>query len=79
MEQSGFEETGIYITRRQNTVAQYITMQPILDLYEQSVWRTGYWVSWRWCEQEGIYLEGSKKRAAEDSDREEYKCGEEAV
>ena len=42
---AGFEEIGLYITRRKNTVAQYIAMRPILDLCEQSVWSTGAWVS----------------------------------
>ena len=36
MMESGFEGIGTYITRRQNTVAQYIAMQPILDLCERS-------------------------------------------
>ena len=39
MEEAGFEEIELYITRRQNTVAQYIATQPIMDLCEQSVWR----------------------------------------
>ena len=28
-------------------------------------------MSWRWWEQDGLYLEGNKKRAALESDREE--------
>ena len=51
--------------RRQNTVAQYIAMQPILDLCERSTWRHRARVSWRWWEQAGIDLEGANKRAAE--------------
>ena len=34
MREAGFEEIRKPIIRRQNTVAQYITMRPILDLYE---------------------------------------------
>ena len=34
IEEAGFKEIGFYITRRQNTVAQYIVTQPILDLCE---------------------------------------------
>ena len=32
MEEACFEDIGVYITRRQNTVAQYIETRPILDL-----------------------------------------------
>ena len=38
----------VNVTRRQNTFAQYLATQPIMDLCEQSVWRKGAWVSWRW-------------------------------
>ena len=34
IEEAGFKEIGVYITRRQNTVAQYIVTQQILDLCE---------------------------------------------
>ena len=44
MEEAGFEEIGVYVTRRQNTFAQYIMTQPILDLCEKYVRRTGAWV-----------------------------------
>ena len=50
---------------RQNTIAQYITTRPIIDLYDRSDKRLGAKVSWRWWEQAGIDLEGAKKRAAE--------------
>ena len=42
MEEAGFEDIGFYITRKQNTVAQYIAKRPILELYERSIWRLGY-------------------------------------
>ena len=58
MEEAGFKEIGVYFMRRQNTVTQYIATQPILDLCEKSVWRTGAWVSQRWWDQEGLDLEG---------------------
>ena len=48
MAEADFEEIGVYVTRRQNMVAQYISTQTILDLYEGSVQRPGDWVSWRW-------------------------------
>ena len=60
MEEAGFENIGVYITRIQITATQYIMTRPILDLYEQSVHRTGAWVSRRWWDQKGIDLEGDR-------------------
>ena len=37
MEYAGFEEIGAYILKRSNTVAQYITTRPILELYKKTV------------------------------------------
>ena len=73
MEEKGFEEIGVYITRRQNTVTQYIATRLILDLCEQSIWRPGAWVSWKWWEKEGIDLEGSRRAAAAEEGEKE-KC-----
>ena len=53
------------VTRRQNTVVQYIATRSILDLCERSTQRPGVRASWRWWEQAGIYLYEAKKRAAE--------------
>ena len=39
MEGAGFEDIGVCIKKRQNTVAQYIVTRPILDLCEQSIQR----------------------------------------
>ena len=52
------------ITRRHNTVAQYIATRPILDLCEQATRRPGARVSQRWWEKVRIYLEGARKQAA---------------
>ena len=71
MEEAGFGEIGVNITRRKNAVAQYIATRPILDLCERSGQRPGDWVSWRWWEHEGIDIEGDMDRAVADSDREE--------
>ena len=60
MVEAGFEEIFIYITRRHNKIAQYITTRPILDLCERSVWRAVLWVSWWWWYQEGLYMKGGK-------------------
>ena len=64
----GFDRIRTYITRRHNTVAHYIVPQPILDLCVQYTWSLGARVSLRWWEQDGLYLEGAKKRAAAESD-----------
>ena len=45
MVEASFEGIGEYVTGRQNTVAQYISTQPILDLCERSDWRPGVWVA----------------------------------
>ena len=60
-------------------VAQYIMKRPILELCERSVRKTGAWVSWRWWEQEGLDLEGTKEIAAAESDGEEAQCKEEGM
>ena len=41
IEEAGFEEIEVYVTRSQNKFAQYIAMLPILDLCERSVRRPG--------------------------------------
>ena len=67
MAEAGFEGIGSYVTRRHNTVAQYIATRPIMDLCERSTWSPGARVSWWWWwEQEGLYLEGADMRAAEE-------------
>ena len=78
MAESGFEGIGTYITRRQNTVVQYIATQTIMNLYERSAWRPGDRVSRMRWEQDELDLEGAKKRveAAAELDRAE-KIGEE--
>ena len=71
MGEAGFKGIKKSITRRQNTIAQYIATRPILDLCERSAQWSGARVSRRWWEQAGIDLEGEKKRVIEavtDSD-----------
>ena len=75
--ESGFEGIGTYITRSQNMFAQYIATRLILDLCERSARRPGERMSWRWWEQDGLYVEGAKKILAElDGDE---AIGKEAV
>ena len=45
--EAGLEGIRKLVTRRQNTVAQYIAKQPILYLCEQATRRPGARVSWR--------------------------------
>ena len=65
MREAGFKEIRQSITRRQNTVAQYIATRPIPDLCEQATQRLGERVSRRWWEHEGIDLVKAKGRTAE--------------
>ena len=64
MREAGFEGIRKSVTRRQNTIVQYIATRPILDLYNWSTQRLGARVSRRWWEQAIIYLEGGKQREA---------------
>ena len=79
MVESGFELIGTHVKRSQNTFAQYIATQSILDLCEWSAQRTGARVSRWWWEQEYLYLEGGKKRAAAKSYVEEAIGKEEGI
>ena len=81
MPEEGFEGIRKSITRRKNTVAQYIATRPILDLCERSARRPGARVSRRWWEHAVIELEEAKKRAAEattDSESNSDSGGEES-
>ena len=76
--EAGFEGIRKLVTRRQNTFAQYIAMQPIMDLCERATQQPGARVSRRWWEQDGIDLEGTKKCAAETTTILESESEEEA-
>ena len=79
MAESGFEETGTYVSRRKNTVAHYIATRLIMDLCEQSARRPGVWVSRRWWEQDVLGLEGGKEKALAELDGEEAQSEEEGL
>ena len=51
------------ITRRKNTVAQYIARRRFLDLCKQATQQPGARFSRRWWEQVGIDLDGARKQA----------------
>ena len=60
MAEAGLNEVETYISRRQNTVAQYIATRPIMDLRLAVKCRPGPRVAMRWREQEGMHLERIK-------------------
>ena len=74
MNEAGFKEIRVYITRRKNTVAKYIETLPILEHCERSVKRLGAWLSRRWWDQEEIHLEGAKEIPAAELEIEYEKC-----
>ena len=76
MEEAGFKEMGSYVLNRQNMVAQYIAMQPILYLYKKTVRRLGDWVARRSWKQEGLELAVTRTVVMAAADREEGKEGE---
>ena len=65
MEEAGLTDIRTSILRRQNTVAQYITTRPLLDLREGARARDGAKVPLRWWDQAGINLETAKAKGVE--------------
>ena len=68
MKEAGLTEVGTSILNRQNTVAQYIAMRPLLDLCEGASARTGTRVPFRWWDQKGIDWETAKARREEEGE-----------
>ena len=64
MKETGMVGIRTSILRRQNTVAQFIAMRPIQDLFEKATRRPGARVSRRWWKQTGIDLKGAREKAA---------------
>ena len=65
MKEAGFTDVRTSINRRQNTIAQYIAMQPLMDLCEGATQRGGARVKMRWWDQKVIYWEKAKARGEE--------------
>ena len=65
MKEAGLTDVRTYINRRQNTVAQYIDTQPLLDLCEGETHREGARVTLRWWAQSGIDWEKAKAKETE--------------
>ena len=59
------QEVETYVSRRQNTVAQFIATRPIMDLCLAAERRPGPRVSKRWWEQDGVDVEGMQTAAEE--------------
>ena len=54
------EEIGVFITHRQNTVAQYISNCPIMDLFLAAEQRPGVQLSRRWWYQNNLDILGMR-------------------
>ena len=48
MAEAGFKEVETYVSRRQNTVAQFIATRPIIELCLEMEWRSGSRVTNQW-------------------------------
>ena len=62
MKEAGLTNVCTSINRRQNTVAQFISTRPLLDLCKGGKQREGARVTLRWWEQKGIDWEKAKTR-----------------
>ena len=65
MAEAGLQEVETYVSRRQNTLSQYIATRPIMDLCLAVKRRLGPRVEMRWWEQEGLDLDGMRTAAWE--------------
>ena len=65
MKEAGFKDVRTSINTRQNTVAQYIATQPLLELCEGKTQIGGERVTMRWWDQKGIDWEKAKSRGEE--------------
>ena len=69
MAEAGLQEVETYIYCHQNTMAQYITTRPIMDLCLAAKQRSGPRVEIRWWEHEVLDLEGIRKQAQANLDQ----------
>ena len=68
MREAGLTEIRKFIANRQNTVAQYIAMRPLLDLCEGDRAREGARVPIRWWNQTDIDWETAKSKVGGETD-----------
>ena len=69
-EEAGYEDMGASIMKKKNTVAQYISMRIIMELYEETVQRPGTWFDRRWWDQVGLDLAVARATSAAAADGE---------
>ena len=81
MAEAGLQEVETYISCRHNTVEQYITTRPIMDLCLAAKLRPGTRVEMWWWEHEGLDLEGMRTadREAEQTEGGEKTDGTETA
>ena len=58
MVEAGFKEVETYVSRRQNTVTQFIANRSIMDLCLLEERRPGSRVTNQWWEHDRLYVEG---------------------
>ena len=58
MAASGLEEVDTYVLCQHNTITQYVTTCPILEMCLVGERLPGTRVAWWWWDKEGINLEG---------------------
>ena len=60
MVEAGLQEVDTYVSRRHNTVTQFIAARPIMDLCLEAEQRPGPRLSNRWWKQNGVDAEGMR-------------------
>ena len=65
MVEAGLQEVGTYVSCHQNTVVQFIATRPIIDLCLAVYCRLGSRVNKRWCDQDGLDMEGMRTAVCE--------------
>ena len=65
MKEAGLTDVRTSINRSQNTVAQYISTRPLLEICKGATQREGARVTLRWWDQTGIDWEKAKARETE--------------
>ena len=76
MKEAGIVRIRTSILQRQNTVAQFIAMRPILGLCKVAVRRPGARVPRRWWEQTGIGWKAAREKATEKEEDEAAEAAE---
>ena len=77
MKEAGFQEIRTSINNRQNMVAQYIAMRPLLDLCGETKQIGGARVALRSWDQKGIHWEKAKAGGSETESESEADTEEE--